>query len=300
MDRPPLFIIGMQGLGDCINQRPIVRAVSKRVETYLATPWPQLYGDLEVKCVKGGSRLRTQYRNESQMPNECWHPLPAEVGGTMRLWYRTEYGNLHEQFERLLPLSPDQQWRYDLPYFDRPRVAPTRPYAVVRPATVRREWRADARNPKPEYLERAAAMLRDRGIAIVTIASLQDGEEWLIGKAPVADMEFLNGELTTNEMLGLIQHATLCVGGEGFLMPAAMAFRTPIVVIYGGWGGHGHPDKTIPPRLVDSAPYATILPDNFCLCQEPYHDCDKLISEFDGKFAAALTRLRARGAALVA
>lgn len=44
-----MFIRGMLGLGDNIYARAFVK---KHLGAYLETPWPQLYADIDVKCVR--------------------------------------------------------------------------------------------------------------------------------------------------------------------------------------------------------------------------------------------------------
>jgi ADP-heptose:LPS heptosyltransferase len=289
----------MQGLGDCINQMPVVRAAAERIETYLATPWPQLYRETKVKCIRFGSMYRMQARNEATVDPSLWHTPPEETGGTIKLWYKTTLGNLHHQFEMMLPLAPKQEWIYDIPRFPKPPQAPKRPYAVLRPATLRAEWRADARNPRPEYLVQAASILRDRGIPVVLLGAREKDVEWIVGETPDHDVDLTDGSLMVDDMLGLIQGASICVGGEGFILPAAMASKVPVCIVYGGRFGYHRPTATLPPRL-PNAPVETILPDEPCPCHDHQHACNKHIANFAARFATALDRLEAKRAAVVA
>src|SRR5262245_32445732 len=63
----PLLVTGMQGLGDNIHQRAIVRQFLRegRPAVYLQTPWPAIYHDMpELRLLPARSNLRTQQRNE--------------------------------------------------------------------------------------------------------------------------------------------------------------------------------------------------------------------------------------------
>lgn len=51
-----------------------------------------------------------------------------------------------------------------------------KPVAVIRPATVRKEWANPARNPDPKYLADAARELR-KHFYVVSLADLEEGEE---------------------------------------------------------------------------------------------------------------------------
>ena len=58
-----LVVHGMHGMGDNLYQRAVIRQVGP---VFLHTPWPQLYADIpNVTCLKTGTRLRTQAKNES-------------------------------------------------------------------------------------------------------------------------------------------------------------------------------------------------------------------------------------------
>jgi ADP-heptose:LPS heptosyltransferase len=287
----PILVVGMQGLGDCINQRPVVKAASERVETFLVTSWPQLYADCpDVKCVRSKSKLRTQAGNENRVDPALWHEQPEEIAGVVRLGYNTTAGNLHEQFEMLLPLRNGQTWRYDLPQFLRPACAPSRPYIVTRPVTVRSEWQNEARNCRPEYLAEAVRRAREIGYTIVSVASLKDGEEWLEGEAPEADVEFLRGELSVEEILGLVRGAAATIGAAGFLPHAAQAYRVPNLTIWGGRGAFHSPESDFPVRDIGCTTLS-IVPTRHCKCYDAQHDCDKTVDGFDGKLAVALAAL---------
>lgn len=286
-----VIINGPHGLGDNISQRPFVRAFAEREDVYLRTPWPQLYRDLSgVKCLPAKSRLRTQAKNEAR--GYTWHEPPAgakEV--SVHYGSRTMLrGSLHDEIERLLPLH-GRPYVNDLPDFGPSPVATDRPIAVVRPVTVRSEWSAVARNCRPEYIGEAAGRLRAAGYHVVTVADVEGNAERLLGAAPPADTAFLRGELMVEQLMALIAHAAIVVTPFGFMVHAAIAYRRPMIVVAGGRGQHCAPWKETDPRQ-DLTRVRFMIPDVYCMCDKPDHDCPKTISEFEHRFARTLDSLR--------
>jgi len=273
-DLPPLLIDGMQGLGDNLYQRPVLREILATGRTvYLSTAWPQLYADLPVRCVRPLTRLRTQSKNVRRL--SAWHTAPrgaeplrwtyAGQGGTI-LGALCEKAGVHA--DKLDFAGPPVE-----------RVARA-PYVVVRPATIRAEWRADGRNPQPEYIARAAATLRECGYRIISVADLRAGEEWALPPLPVADETYHAGELPIERLLALVAGAAAVVGGVGWLVPAAVAYRVPMLLLFGGWGRDNGPQRIFDPRM-DTSLIHQALPDRWCVCGDRAHACDKTISNLD-------------------
>ncbi|MEX7116550.1 hypothetical protein AB2C39_35410, partial [Pseudomonas aeruginosa] len=75
-----MLIRGMLGLGDSIYSRAFLR---KYPGAFLETPWPELYLDLDVKCVRPATQLRTQAKNIQR--EHDWHRPVG--GGQMRIAY---------------------------------------------------------------------------------------------------------------------------------------------------------------------------------------------------------------------
>lgn len=284
----PLVIKGMYGLGDNIMQRPFVRAAAAREgQVFLQTPWPELYADLPgVKPVRSMTRLRTQQKNERRVPHHLWARCPtgarvAKIGyGHAAL----ERGNIYQAMDDCLPLG-DAPFVMDLPRLRAPKIdTGGKPLAVIRPVTARREWLNPARNPLPEYV----CQIADRLAAthyVVVIADLSDGEEWLIGDLPVADLVLVRGELTTMEALGLVAKADVVVGGVGWIVPAALAMRRRAFIVLGGQGAHNAPSVILDNR-VDSSLLGFARPDRYCLCSDKGHNCDREITGLLERFEA--------------
>lgn len=284
----PLLIDGMHGLGDNLYQRAVLKAYRPDRELYLVTSWPQMYADLEhVRPVRHPNvRLRTQARNAAQCPPAAWRTPPA---GLERLrWHYVHHGGtILESLCDGLGIRPDAL-DMDGPPTEAPPV--TEPYVVVRPATVRTEWRADSRNPRPEYLAQAAEAARRAGYKVVSVADLEAGQEWALDPLPRADVVFHRGELRLPALLALIAGAAAVIGGVGWAVPAALAYRRPMLLIYGGWGAHNGPARIFD-RRVDTSLIEQVVPDNFCMCGTAQHDCDKHVTDVGGKIENFFARL---------
>jgi hypothetical protein len=287
-----LVVTGMWGLGDNIYSRPFVRAATAKYEVWLETPWPELYSDLNIKFVLGSRKLRTQLKNIARQLPERWSPA---LKGDRQI--RIAYFDLSA---RSIIVSMERQWLYvgvkfDPALFDLPDMGPSpvvseRPIAVVRPVTVRQEWRNEARNPRPEYIAEIVATLMDTH-HVVVVADLQAGHEWLIGNLPPAHQYFLNGELSICPLLALVRNADIVIGGVGWIVPAALALKVPTFIVLGGHGGHNAPAKITDPRL-DLSRLGFAIPDRFCKCSTMLHNCDKRMADPLGQFSIWWTRLK--------
>lgn len=286
-----LLIHGMNGLGDNLHQRPFVRAAADREDVYLTTPWPQLYRDLpRVRCVPSATHLRTQAKNQSRIAGG-YVAAPAGIP-ELRLHYGSEtmrVGSLHDALESLLPLQ-GAPYVFDAPDFGPSPISAVAPIAVIRPVTIRSEWSAAARNCRPEYIGQAARILANRGYHVVSVADLAPGQEWLVGEAPFADQQFHAGELKLEQLMALIANAAIVVTPVGFSLHAAVAYRTPVICIAGGRGGHCSPWKENDHRQ-DQSRVRWVMPDQYCMCDIPDHNCSKTVSDFRIRFARALDSL---------
>jgi hypothetical protein len=292
----PLILLGMNGLGDNIYQRAVLRELAKQRTLYLQTSWPQFYSDLPIWCLPASTRLRTQSKNLAR-EDLTWAAPPHPMTPSRKL----HYVNRPEQ-TILQALCEAAGLKLDAVTFDLPSFAPAdvgKPYIVIRPATVRMEWRAEGRNPKPEYLAQAAERLR-RHFHIISVADLSEGQEWPVLPLPYADQQFHAGELSVEELLALVQGAAGVVGGVGWLVPAAIAYQVPMLLIFGGWGFHNGPKRIFDHRL-NTRQVRQVLPAQFCLCSSQGHGCDKSIPDFaDHVERWTLELLEERQAAMVA
>lgn len=283
----PLLVLGMHGLGDNLFQRPFVRAESERREVYLSTPWPEIYEDLPVKFIRPARQYRTQIKNTDRQSDERWAkriPRDREAKG---FWYglKKPDDNPFREFEKIFPL--DGPPKFDLPDFGPSPVQSDKPVAVIRPVTRRKEWENLARNCKPEYVNRAAQILHDLGWHVVSVADVNPPHEVFVGDPPYADEAYHGGELTIKPLLSLVQHADLVVGPVGWIVPGAIAARTPLIIIGGGMGGNNAPEKITDPRMhLDTVRF--ILPQPYCRCTQMRHDCPREVPDFEARFRRAV------------
>ena len=263
-----MIIHGMRGLGDNLYQRAFIKALPKPV--YLDTPWPEIYAGIDgVHFIRPQTTLRTQAKNIAR--HNSW-TMPPTRQPTRQIRYGTE--GIINGMMASFGIAPGT--------FDLPPLPPSPEqgkYVVVRPATVRSEWRADTRNPYSEYIWRAAFEAKVRGYWVVSIADLEDGKEWLDGDMPPADLRYHKGELPVEQLLSLVANASAVIGGIGWLVPAALAAKVPAWIICGGQGGFNSPQQICPP----GSTITFAVPDNFCHCRLKQHNCDKRISDYDSK-----------------
>jgi hypothetical protein len=275
----------MWGLGDNIYSRPFICAAAAKYEIWLETPWPELYADLDIKFLPGSRRLRTQQKNIARQAMGVWSPTPQPGVRQIKIGYAS-LGSLS------IIKAMELQWlnlgvAFDPTLFDLPLMWPSpviskRPIAVVRPVTVRKEWRNEARNPKPEYIVAIAAELMATH-TVVAVADIEAGEETILGELPPAHQRFLHGELTIRQLLALISQADIIIGGVGWIVPAGLALKIKTFVVMGGNGGHNAPDKITDPRL-DVSRIAFLMPERFCQCTNLLHNCEKTILDPVGRF----------------
>ncbi|MDS1619829.1 hypothetical protein [Escherichia coli] len=275
----PLLIDGMLGLGDSVYQRAFVRHFPG---AYIRTAWPEVYGGLGLHFVRSGTCLRTQHKNERRTPVR--YVTPPDNARLLRIGYGAAslsrasiVENMRQQFGVTHP-------RFDLPSFSCPLPVPDdgRPLALIRPVTWRREWLNQSRSPDPQYVAQAARILR-RDFFVVSVADLSDGEEWLVGECPEADLYLHHGELDVMQLLALTERAAVVVGGVGWIVPVAISYGTPLYVIQGGCGAHNAP-HIITDRAMNLRRVGWAQPDRYCMCGSMTHACDKHISHFEQNF----------------
>jgi hypothetical protein len=291
MMRRPLLVQGMWGLGDNVFSRPFIRAACENYDVFLQTPWPELYEDLPIRFVRQDRRLRTQQKNIEKQPPGRWVEPPKG-----RRWLKVSYG---QELRRITIIEAIAQKfaahgvssdlrPFDLPAFPAPFTC-EKPIAVIRPATIRTEWQAGARNPAPEYLEQISQALADSH-EVVVVADLADGHEMLIGRMPFGHRYYVRGELGIRDLLGLARAADVMIGGVGWIVPISIAYQRKAFIVLGGLGGHNHPNKITDPRM-DLSRIGFAWPRNFCLCTNPSHSCVKTIPNLMQQFTVWARRV---------
>jgi hypothetical protein len=279
-----ILVRGLWGLGDNIHSRPFVRAAAAKYEIYLDTPWPELYADLDIKFVRGSRKLRTQQNNMARQPPERWSQPPLVIRQITISYNDLAASSIIRSLERrwsVLGVGFDPAL-FSLPDMGPSPIVSDKPIAIVRPVTVRTEWRNEARPPQPEYIAALADTLMPTH-TVIAVADLESGQEWTIGEVPPAHRYFLNGEFAVRELLALVREADIVIGGVGWIVPAGLALKVATFVVLGGQGGHNAPAKITDPRL-DLSRLGFAVPEKFCQCTNMMHNCDKTIADLFGQF----------------
>lgn len=278
-----LFIRGMKGLGDNLFQRPFVRAAAASQPVFIETPWPQIYADLfNVFPVHCATSLRTQAKNVNAWAGE-WHAPPPRAREVSISYVGSDLRrrSITETMERQIGATEERIF-FDLPA-NLPAPPNMPPYAVVRPVTVRREWLNEARNPYPEHVAETAALMRARGLKVILVADIDGRAEKLVGDLPPHDSAFIEGELSVRQLLALVAGAAAVAGGVGWLVPAAIAAKTPAFIIQGGQMAHNAP-HVITDQRMDLTRVGWARPDRPCACEDMTHNCRKRISNLAEQF----------------
>ena len=268
-------IDGMRGLGDNIYIRAFIKTLSQQHEIHIATPWPELFQDIpNIKFQRPHTTLRTQLKNINRFPADKWS---CEVHFDKSL--NVHYGagtNIATDLGKIFGCEPT----WGLPSFEGPKI--NKPYIVIRPATLRKEWFAASRNPNPEYINAVSEWLSEK-YHIISVADFEDGQEWPEGELPFAHETYHHGELSMPQLLGLCQGARAIVGGVGWIVPFAVSNGSPAFILMGGCGEYNAPWK-ITNKTMDLEKVHFAIPDNFCICRDMKHNCDKQITDLKGKF----------------
>lgn len=291
------------GLGDCIYIRPFARALAEQSDetVVVMTPWVELFQDIpNLKIAKPAYTLRTQGKNmqriEKGNPDFKWfEPSDAEKASATKIKMSYDQadlktGGIIKTFEKKCGTDFNPAY-FDIPDFsDKINIAALNgkigadierdKIAFLRPVTVRKEWTNTARPPDPRYVADAARILMESGYHVVSVADLAENEEWMLAPHPDAHVKLYKGELTMVELLYFIQKSAIAVGGVGFIVPAALAARTPQFIIFGGLGAYNAIHKITDYRMEDvNRLVGYALPVQFCRCTDSRHGCSKFIND---------------------
>lgn len=302
MKKEKLHIETFAGWGDCIYARACVKELAKTKEIYLETPLPDLFRDLPVKFIKTTTKYRTQAKTKPSSKIK-FVELPKDIK-KIQLYYNQNLQSSTVMAMLLtqcgLPLDTKLDW--DLPDFSEEleqaniQIPKDKKIAIVRPATIRAEWKVITRPPNPQYLYWTSYALMEYGYHVISVADLEPDVEWLhMGQDVVANQKFYKGELPMYALLELMKKAEVVVGGSGFIVPASISARTNLFVIFGGRLLYDAPNKIIPidaPSLVSWA-----MPANPCRCTVDMHPegepaCNKFIPDIDSRFMEFMLKVQ--------
>lgn len=231
---------GSFGLGDTLYLRSIVdlwAATREPSTTYVHTPWPQLWQGSPVRLIRSGTHFRTQLVNEQRNLHLYvdTEPMTArriamgyssadfEEGRTVTEALAARLGfHLPDKMDHAFTVPDAWKWK---PETDRP-------VAFVRPPTIRKEWRAPGRNPDPAAFAALVNHLMQTH-HVVSVAHVQKNEEWIVDPIP-AHTRYEAGELSIEQVLGLLASADIALGGVGFIVPALGTTNTRGFILAGG------------------------------------------------------------------
>jgi len=131
--------------------------------------------------------------------------------------------------------------------------------------------------------------MKDADYYVISLADVKPNEEWIVGPPPVCDLALHGGELSLGQLMALVELAEVVVGGVGWIVPAAIAYNTPLFIVFGGRGGFDNMTKITDPRM-DLSNVSYSLPKYFCGCHESQHNCNKETPDFEETFKRFLKK----------
>lgn len=295
IEKEKLHIETFAGWGDCIFSRGVIRELCKTKDVYLETPLPDMFRDLPVKFI----HTTTQYRTQAKIkPSDKIKFTTLPIGiKKIKLHYDNDLisSTVMAMLLKQCDLPLDTKLKWDLPDFSDElnslnlNIPVDKKLAIVRPATIRAEWKVITRPPNPQYLYWASHALVDYGYHVISVADLEPDVEWLhMGQDVFSHQKFYKGEVTMYALLELMKKADIVVGGSGFIVPAAVSANTNLFLILGGRLSYDGITKIIHPTMnLDRITWA--MPANPCRCAIDVHPdgeptCNKYIPDIDSKF----------------
>lgn len=246
----PIKMLSMQGMGDNLHQRALVRRLMEQNVVYLDTPWPSIYHDLvgpRLHLVPPvATTLRTQAKNVAREASKYDTMKAPRQVRLVRTWYTGEevkrQGSVLGAMAKNSGITGELDFRLPVPqgWLDTIDAyirmwAPTKPIMVVRPLVERTEWGGCAsRNPDAGAYYSLFRQLCDR-FFVISVADLVPHKEWLVAPLLVADIELHRGELPFELLAALMKRAALVYCSPGFAVPLAQAVGTPVVCVFGGF-----------------------------------------------------------------
>lgn len=285
MNKPPLYIRGMHGMGDNLHQRAVMRILRETHNITLETSWASLYHDFldagDFRVVNRPVNLRTQQKN-AQRPSEqaLFSPAPPHhhVTSAIRLSYarstvdvlpsqtitealfrQAGIGERFAEADFRLPIRPE--WLAEAERIMASWPANGKPVAIYRPLLMRPEWAGSGiRNANINDYYALASSLREK-FFIVSVADLEPTKEWIVGPQFPADMAYHRGEFAFETLAAIFHRADLILTSGGFAAMLGPAVETPTISVLGGyepptWCGDG----------AKFSPYMALAPTPPCRC----------------------------------
>ena len=259
-----VFIHSMQGLGDNIMQRAVLKEylAENDVVVYLNTPYPELYSDLNIKTVRPESKLRCQSKHMQQAAFD--HDSLPEIAFDQI--FRVKYtGWIDRGFSLMegmaMCLGMDKFFfELDLPQ-KLMHSEPVLKAVFVKPPTIRTDWSAPARNCKMDYIQYAMHKIPH----CTVLTDMEKGKEEYDDFRPLC-RHYMEKGLTLQQLVQLVKGAEGFIASPGFFIPLAAALKKPILIIYGGNGAYNQPSN-----MPENKKAVHVVPENQCMCKDPRH-----------------------------
>ena len=298
----------MEGVGDCIYQRPFIKQLIKDGhEVYLSVYLHELFSDIKgLKFLKPAKEhtYRTQQKQfDSQKSIKYDTPPPKFDKVIDPLYSGTDLIHDSIVYSMSLKFGVDNlsNLEWNLPNLSHhltkhESILKSIPFgfkkiAIVRPSTIRSEWKVSTRSPDPTYIYWCAHVLHEAGYYVISIADVDGSNEWIEGPAPFADLTLHSGDLGIFGTLELLKTADVVIGGSGFIVPATVSAKVPLFILFGGRGAYDSPYKIFHPSM-NLKKIGWAVPRNFCRCTLAEHACDKSIPDLDDKFMNFLRQIQ--------
>lgn len=274
-----MIVQGMHGLGDNLHQRCVIRELSKKHEIWLETSWPLVYWDMpEVRLLARGTSLRTQVKNAVRSAAQFTRQAPPRGASSLQVWYRPDEVKRHGSVlaamcsgvrvpigDFRMPMRPE--W---IEKADKVLEGVTKPVMFFRPLVERREWTGcGARNPRVNDYAALFQSIRDR-FHVVSVADLEEKQEWLASADLEADQKFHRGELDAETIFGVAHRASLIFTSPGFATVLGQALSRPTVTVFGGYE-----DARSFSAGAGYGPWLALEPKHPCACWSHHHNCPK-------------------------
>lgn len=296
MTSRPKFIRTWHGWGDTLYQRPIIKALLKKHSSLVVeTPIPQFFQDLPVQFSRPNDNFHTQALlvkslNRSSFPwvdqpqtlpiQLCHFQRDFEDGLTVFEALERSGGVEVEDFDLRLDLK--DEWKIAAVDV---QMKINKPFVIIKPLTVRKEWLNPARNCENESIRSIIEVCKSNGIVTVGCGFHSDSES-LVDESLRFDIDYTDGQLDFFTWMALGNLALATVGGVGNLLPVGMVTSAKTFVIS---GGYQDPLLLVDKRFgkISNTPIGfkfgpnieVVTPFEPCNCFNHYHDCEKRIDQ---------------------
>lgn len=268
--------------------------MAKEYNIYLDCVLHKIFKDIpDINYIKHKDKTYRTQEKQKSLDEVEYAELPKSIYKYINPHYTGNdliEGSITSYFYKIfnVPFSTPLDW--SLPDFSNELaefnldIPSDRKIAIIRPATIRKEWPNYTRNPNPFYISWCCKVLNEAGYYTISIADLAVGEEWLLdGVDNSAKLKLHKGELGIYATLGLMQKSHIVLGGSGFIIPASVSMNTNLFVIFGGRGAFDSVYKVFHPSM-NMKQISWAAPQSQCRCSESVHDCDKSIPHLESDF----------------